>query len=69
MRSIHGRLLRSGQKVVTAYVGIIAEALAQAGGKVEAGPDRRSATGEDREFITGQQPFSDEEFSKAFVVD
>jgi len=46
----------------------LAEALAQAGGKVEAGPDRRSATVEDRELITGQQPFSDEEFTKAVVA-
>jgi putative intracellular protease/amidase len=46
----------------------LAEALAQAGGRVEAGPDRRSATVQDRELITGQQPFSDEEFSKAVVT-
>ena len=42
----------------------LAEALAQAGGRVEAGPDRRSATVQDRELITGQQPVSDAEFSK-----
>lgn len=46
----------------------LAEALAQAGGRVEAGPDRRSATVQDRELITGQQPVSDAEFSKVVVA-
>jgi len=40
-----------------------AEALAQAGGRVVNGPDRKSATMADRELITGQQPFSDGEFT------
>ena len=46
----------------------LAEALAQAGGRVEAGPDRHSAIVQDRELITGQQPVSDAEFSKAVVA-
>ncbi len=43
------------------------EALAQAGGRVVSGPDRRSHTVQDRELITGQQPFSDEEFATVFL--
>ena len=43
------------------------EALAQAGGRVVSGPDRRSLTVRDRELVTGQQPFSDVEFATAFI--
>jgi len=44
-----------------------AEALAQAGGRVVSGPDRRSATVRDRELITGQQPASHQEFTEVFL--
>jgi putative intracellular protease/amidase len=44
------------------------EALAQAGARVVTGPDRRSLTVHDRSLVTGQQPFSDEEFTKAFMT-
>ena len=44
-----------------------AEALAQAGGRVVSGPDRRSLTVQDRELITGQQPLSDEEFATLVI--
>lgn len=43
------------------------EALAQAGGRVVTGPDRSSLTVQDRELITGQQPFSDEEFTTVLM--
>lgn len=45
----------------------LTEALSQAGGRVVTGPDRRSLTAQDRELITGQQPFSDEEFTSLFL--
>ncbi len=45
-----------------------AEALAQAGGLVVSGADRRPATVRDRELITGQQPASDRAFTEAFLA-
>jgi putative intracellular protease/amidase len=44
------------------------EALAQAGARVVTGPDRRSLTVQDRHLVTGQQPFSDEEFTRVFMA-
>jgi putative intracellular protease/amidase len=45
-----------------------AEALAQAGGKVEVAGDWRRQVVQDRELITGQNPFSDGELSRLFVA-
>lgn len=44
-----------------------AEALAEAGGIVEAGKMWQNHVVQDRELITGRQPFSDEEFSRVFI--
>ncbi len=44
-----------------------ADALAEAGGRVERGPSWKSEVVQDRELITGQQPFSDEAFSVAMI--
>jgi putative intracellular protease/amidase len=45
-----------------------AEALAQAGGRVEVAGDWRSQVVQDRELITGQNPFSDGELSRLLVA-
>lgn len=44
-----------------------AEALAEAGAIVESGKMWNSHVVQDRELITGRQPFSDAEFTKAFI--
>lgn len=43
------------------------EALAQAGARVVTGPDRKSLAVQDRNLVTGQQPFSDDEFTRVFM--
>lgn len=45
-----------------------AEALAEAGAIVESGKMWQSHVVQDRELLTGRQPFSDEAFSKRFVT-
>lgn len=45
-----------------------ADALAEAGAIVEAGKMWHSHVVQDRELITGRQPFSDEEFSSVFIA-
>jgi putative intracellular protease/amidase len=45
----------------------LADALEDAGAKVTNGPDWKSYVVEDRELITGQQPFSDAELAKALI--
>jgi putative intracellular protease/amidase len=44
------------------------EALAQAGARVVTGPDRKSLALQDRNLVTGQQPFSDDEFTRVFMA-
>ena len=45
----------------------VANALQDAGAEVVNGPDWKSYVVEDRELVTGQQPFSDGEFAKVLI--
>ncbi|NWE67802.1 type 1 glutamine amidotransferase domain-containing protein [Pseudomonas gingeri] len=45
-----------------------ADALAKAGARVETGEAWKSKVVVDRELVTGQQPFSDESFGRAFIA-
>jgi putative intracellular protease/amidase len=45
----------------------LADALSDAGAEVTNGPDWKSYVVEDRELLTGQQPFSDGEFATALI--